>query len=72
MVEGIQGYQQIGENLWKEWFCTAFLNWHFATAQGGDGPGDYQIASGETKNILRFKAPGLMTKAYKTLGDDEP
>jgi hypothetical protein len=25
----------------------------------------------ETKDILKFIAPGFMPKAYKTLGDDE-
>jgi hypothetical protein len=64
MVEGIQEYQQIGENLWKEWYCTAFQKWHSATAKGDD-----QTTNRETKNVV---APGLMTKAYKNLGDDVP
>jgi hypothetical protein len=71
MFEGIQEYQQTGENLWKEWCCTTFQNWHSATAQGDDKTRSDQTANGQRKNILRFISSGLMTKAYKTLGDDE-
>jgi hypothetical protein len=52
MVEEIQRYQQIWENLWKEWYYTALYSWHSVTGLGDQETGDFRSANRETQGYV--------------------